>query len=132
MEGFTIDLKTFLGLAMPYQCSQSKYRAGFGMIIQGQNPLTFMIPIYVVLLYYMILLAHIFNCSSVLMVTEHSLMTQQFMGLPESGYTTVQTLTHLWKNLSKKWKRHFAYLMQYKWELVMVYILSHIKSLCGF
>ena len=25
---------------------ESKYQAGFGMIILGQNPLTFMIPIY--------------------------------------------------------------------------------------
>ena len=48
-EGFRIDLKTFLGLALPNQCSQlseSKYQAGFGVIILGQNPLTFMIPIY--------------------------------------------------------------------------------------
>ena len=49
MKGFRIDLKTFLGLAMPNQYSQtvrSKYQAGFGVIILGQNPLTFMIPIY--------------------------------------------------------------------------------------
>jgi len=31
MEGFRIDLKTFLGLAKP------KYQAGFGVIISGQN-----------------------------------------------------------------------------------------------
>ena len=43
MEGFRIDLKTFLGLAMPNQCSESKYQAGFGVIIWGQNTLTFMI-----------------------------------------------------------------------------------------
>ena len=52
MEGFRIDLKTFLDLAMPNQYSQtvrSKYQAGFGVIISGQNPLTFMIP----WLYYM-------------------------------------------------------------------------------
>ena len=36
MEGFRIDLKTFLGLSKPNQCSQSKYQAGFGVIISGQ------------------------------------------------------------------------------------------------
>jgi len=45
MKGFRIDLKTFLGLAMLNQYSESKYQAGFGMIIQGQNPLIIMIPI---------------------------------------------------------------------------------------
>ena len=45
-EGFKIDLKTFLGLAKPNQYSQSEYQAGFGVIISGQNPQTFMIPIY--------------------------------------------------------------------------------------
>jgi len=57
MEGFRTDLKTFLGLAKPNQYSQaseSKYQAGFGVIISGQNPQTFMIPIYIVLPYYMI------------------------------------------------------------------------------
>ena len=50
MEGFRIDLRTFLGLAKPNQCpkvSESKYQAGFGVIILGQNPQTFMIPITV-------------------------------------------------------------------------------------
>ena len=48
MEGFRIDLKTFLGLAITNtpKVLESKYQAGFGMIILGQNPLTFMIPIY--------------------------------------------------------------------------------------
>jgi len=49
MEGFRIDLKAFLGLAMPHntpKLSESKYQAGFGVIISGQNSLTFMIPIY--------------------------------------------------------------------------------------
>ena len=50
MEGSMIDLKTFLGLAKPNQYShkvpESKYQAGFGVIISGQNPQTFMIPIY--------------------------------------------------------------------------------------
>ena len=49
MEGSRIDLKTFWGLAKPNQYSQSarkKYQAGFGVIISGQNPQTFMIPIY--------------------------------------------------------------------------------------
>ena len=40
MEGSRIDLKTFLGLAKPNQS------AGFWVIISGQNPQTFMIPIY--------------------------------------------------------------------------------------
>jgi len=43
MEGFRINLKTFLSLAMPNQCSQivrNKYQAGFGMINLGHNPLT--------------------------------------------------------------------------------------------
>ena len=48
MEGFRIGLKTFLGLAKPNtpKVSESKYQAGFGVIISGQNPQTFMIPIY--------------------------------------------------------------------------------------
>ena len=46
MEGFRIDLKTFLGLAKPNQYSESIYQAGFGVIILGLNPQTFMIPIY--------------------------------------------------------------------------------------
>jgi len=49
MEGYRIDLKTLLGLAMPNQYSQlseSKYQAGFGVIILGHNPLTFTILIY--------------------------------------------------------------------------------------
>ena len=36
MEGFRINLKTFLGLAKPTM-SESKYQAGFGVIILGQN-----------------------------------------------------------------------------------------------
>ena len=47
MQWFRVDLKTFLGLAMPNpKLSESKYQAGFGVIISGQNPQTFMIPIY--------------------------------------------------------------------------------------
>ena len=50
MEGFRIDLKTFLGMLKPNQYystgSESKYQAGFRVIISGQNPQTFMIPIY--------------------------------------------------------------------------------------
>ena len=38
MEGFKIDLRTFLGLAMPNQYSQ--------IVISIQNPLTFVILIY--------------------------------------------------------------------------------------
>ena len=49
MEGFRIDLKTFwawLCLTNTPKLSESKYKADFGVIILGQNPLTFMIPIY--------------------------------------------------------------------------------------
>ena len=47
MEGFSIDLKKFLGLAKPNQYSQSvRYQAGLGVIISGENLQTFMIPIY--------------------------------------------------------------------------------------
>ena len=45
MEGFKIDLKTFLGLTNASKLSESKYQAGFEVIISGQNLLTFMIPI---------------------------------------------------------------------------------------
>ena len=45
MEGFSIDLKTF-SLTNTPKVSESKYQAGFGVIILGQNPQTFMIPIY--------------------------------------------------------------------------------------
>ena len=57
MEGFRIDLKTFLGLAKPNQHSQSvrkQISSWFWGDNSGQNPQTFMIPIYIVLLYYMI------------------------------------------------------------------------------
>jgi len=50
MEGFSIDLKTF-SLTNTPKVSESKYQAGFGVIILGQNPQTF---IYIVLLYFMI------------------------------------------------------------------------------
>ena len=46
MEGFSIDLKTYLGLANTPKVSESKYQAGFGVMISGQNLQTFMIPIY--------------------------------------------------------------------------------------
>ena len=50
MEGFRIDLKTFLAFWLSItnapKVSESKYQAGFGVIISGQNPQTFMIPIY--------------------------------------------------------------------------------------
>ena len=49
MEGFRIDLKTFwawLCLTNAPKVSESKYQAGFGVIISGKNPQTFMIPIY--------------------------------------------------------------------------------------
>ena len=38
MEGFSIDLKTFLGLANTPKVSESKYQAGFGVIISGHDP----------------------------------------------------------------------------------------------
>ena len=40
MEGFRINLKTFLGLLSltnTPKVSESKYQAGFGVIISGQN-----------------------------------------------------------------------------------------------
>ena len=49
MERFRIDLKTFwtwLCLINAPKVSESKYQTGFGVIISGQNPQTFMIPIY--------------------------------------------------------------------------------------
>jgi len=48
MGGFRIDLKTFwawLSLTNTHKVSESKYQAGFWVIILGQNPQTFMIPI---------------------------------------------------------------------------------------
>jgi len=48
MQWFRVDLKTFLGLAMPNQCSQTvrkQYQAGFGEIILGQNLHTFVIRV---------------------------------------------------------------------------------------
>ena len=45
MERSRIDLKTFLGLTNTPKLSESKHQAGFGVIIWGQNPLTFMIPL---------------------------------------------------------------------------------------
>ena len=49
MEGFRIDLKRFLGLAMPNQYSltvRKQISSWFWGNNWGQNPLTFMIPIY--------------------------------------------------------------------------------------
>ena len=49
MEGSRIDLKTFwawLSLTNTPKVPESKYQAGFGVIILGQNPQTFKIPIY--------------------------------------------------------------------------------------
>ena len=50
MEAFKIDLKTFLDLAMANQCFQTvrkEITSCFGVIIWSQDPLTFMIPIYI-------------------------------------------------------------------------------------
>ena len=49
MQRFRVDLKTFwacLCLTNAAMLSESKYQAGFGVIISGQNPQTFTIPIY--------------------------------------------------------------------------------------
>ena len=49
MEGSRIDLKTFwawLSLTNTPKVPESKYQAGFRVIISGQNPQTLMIPIY--------------------------------------------------------------------------------------
>ena len=49
MQQFRVDLKASLGLAMPNQYSQTVRKQisnWFGEIILGQNPQTFMIPIY--------------------------------------------------------------------------------------
>ena len=49
MEGFRIDLKTFwawLSLTNAPKVSESKYQAGFEVIISDQNHQTFMIRIY--------------------------------------------------------------------------------------
>ena len=51
-EGFTIDLKTFLGFAIPNQCSLPVKSKGFGVIIWGQNSPTFMIPIWSTIVLY--------------------------------------------------------------------------------
>ena len=46
MEGFRIDLKTFLGLAMPNQLMLSNcQKVNIKLVLGHQNPLTFMIPI---------------------------------------------------------------------------------------
>jgi len=57
MQRFRVDLKTFLGLAIPTQTVKKQisswfWRDNFGEIILGQNLQTFMIHIYIVLLYY--------------------------------------------------------------------------------
>ena len=56
MEGFRIDLKTFLGLAMPNQycltLKMYRYQVGFGVISLDQNPQT----LNLVLPYYMMIL----------------------------------------------------------------------------
>ena len=47
MEGSRIDLKrAWLCLTNTPKVPESKYQAGFGVIILGQNPQTFMILIY--------------------------------------------------------------------------------------
>ena len=47
MQRFRVDLKTFLGLAMPNQCSESKYLADFLVGFLGKKPQTLtLIPIY--------------------------------------------------------------------------------------
>ena len=49
IEVFRIDLRHFWAWLSPTntpKVSESKYQAGFGVMISGQNPQTFMIPIY--------------------------------------------------------------------------------------
>ena len=49
MEGSRIDLRHFwawLSLTNTPKVPESKYQTGFWVIILGQNPQTFMIPIY--------------------------------------------------------------------------------------
>ena len=46
MEGFRRHFWAWLRLTNTPKVSESKYQAGFGVIISGQNPQTFMIPIY--------------------------------------------------------------------------------------
>ena len=63
MEGFRIDLKTFLGLAMPKLCSQTaRIKVDIKQVNLGQNSLTFMIPIYSIPLYYMMLPVKFVTC----------------------------------------------------------------------
>jgi len=57
IQRFRVNLKTSLGLAMPNQYSQTvrkQISSWFWGDNLGQNPQTFMIPIYIVLLYCMI------------------------------------------------------------------------------
>ena len=57
MQRLRVDLKTFLGLAMPNQCFHAIKKLIFGRFlggIFGKKPQTLLIPIYIVLLYYMI------------------------------------------------------------------------------
>ena len=54
MEKFMVDLNTFLGLAMSNQsCHKLNVKLVFGWYF-GARTRTLMIPIYIVLLYYMI------------------------------------------------------------------------------
>ena len=49
MEGFAVDLKTFLSLAIPNQYSlevHSKIKLGFGVVFWGKKSLIFTIPMY--------------------------------------------------------------------------------------
>ena len=46
MQWFRVDLKTWLCLTNTPKLPENKYQAGFEVIILGQNPQTFMIPIY--------------------------------------------------------------------------------------
>ena len=49
MQRFRVDLKTFLGLAMPNNAamlSKSKYLADFLVEFLGKKPQTLLIPIY--------------------------------------------------------------------------------------
>ena len=55
MQRFRVDLKTLLGLAMPNaMLSESKYLVDLWVGFLGKKPQTLLIPIYIVLPYYMI------------------------------------------------------------------------------
>ena len=109
MEGSRIDLKTFLGLANPNQymapkVPESKYQAGFGVIISGQNPQTFMIPIYSTTVLYdfvthMYIPVHPINLSAydITCSRRPSIIHYEFKSFPQIVYgDSINVLHHPW------------------------------------